>query len=66
MVTRKNGLENSTKGASLKDLSRGWRWDDEQAVEQKLWKNKCLNEPYEPILRNRASIFQSFTDNKLT
>ena len=56
---------NPNEGASLKDLSKGWRWDDGQEVEQNHWKNKCLNEPYEPILRNRASIFQSYPDKKL-
>lgn len=58
--------KNPNKGASLEDLSTGWRWDDGQAVEQKHWKNKCLNEPYEPILRNRAAIFQSYSDKKIT
>ena len=58
--------KNPNKGASLEDLSAGWRWDDGQAVEQKHWKNKCLNKPYEPILRNRAAIFQNNFDRKFT
>lgn len=55
----------------MKDLSTGWRWDDNQTVEQGDWnnivpKNIKNNVGYEPILRKQAVIFQYYPEEKLT
>ena len=59
-------VENPIKGAGMDDLSIGWKWDDNQDIEQDDWNNRCLTGAYEPILRKQAVIFQSYPDGKPT
>ena len=54
----------SEKEASLKDLSSGWTWNDGQNIAQTYWNNKCLNSPYEPVLRRQAVIGQSYPNGE--